>query len=126
MVKVIIQMDGTQDREFSGEFVHVVAVSDAGGKYEAHGGIFGEISPYDLPSVLVRATIKTMKQAYEHLTTVECIGAMVEFYNLFNEAVMDETVNSKEEILKEILKPENRTILERAICDREKKVRNGN
>ena len=126
MVKVIIRMDGEPDKVFSGEFANVTVVSKAGNKYEAHGGIFGEISPYDLPSVLVQATIKTMKQAYEHLTTAECIGAMVEFYNLFNEAVMDEVMNSKDEILKEILKPENRAILERAICDREKKVRNGN
>lgn len=125
MVKVIIQMDGEEERVVSGEFANVTVVSEAGNKYEAHDGIFGEISPDEVPNVLMQATVKTMKQAYEHLTVAECIGGMVEFYDLFSEAIMDEIVNNKA-VLKEILDPESRPILEHAVRAREKKVRNGN
>lgn len=96
MVKVIIQMDGTQDREFFGEFVHVVTASDAGGKYEAQGGIFGEIEPDELPSVLAQATAKTIKQTHEHLESKDCIVAMIEFSKLFQIMILDEIVENKE------------------------------
>ena len=45
MVKVIIQMDGEQDKVLSGEFANVMTASDAGVGYEVHDGIFGEIKP---------------------------------------------------------------------------------
>ena len=38
MVKVIIQMDGEQDKVLSGEFANVMTASDVGDKYKFRAG----------------------------------------------------------------------------------------
>lgn len=98
MVKVIIQMDGEEERVISGEFASVVVVSEAGNKYEACNGIVGEIDPDEVPGVLAQATVTTMNQAYEHLTPEDCIVKVLDFLELFNDMILDEIAAHKEEL----------------------------
>ena len=81
-----------------GEFANVAVVSEAGNKYEAHGGIFGEVDPDEVPGILAQATVKTMNQAYEHLTPEDCIVKMLDFLELFKNMILDEIAAHKEEL----------------------------
>lgn len=47
MVKVIIQMDGEQDKVLSGEFANVMTASDVGVRYKAHKGVIGAGNCYE-------------------------------------------------------------------------------
>lgn len=120
MVKVIIQMDGEQDKVLSGEFANVMTASDAGVGYEVHDGIFGEIKPGELPDVLAQTTAETMRKAYED--PKDRIAAMFQISKLFQSVLLDEITENKERL--EL--PEGaKELLELAIAVKEG-MRNGN
>lgn len=96
MVKVIIEMDGEQDKVLSGEFANVMTVSDVGDKYKVHGGIFGEIKPGELPDVLAQTTAETIRKAYED--PKDCIAAMFRISKLFQGVLLDEITENKEKV----------------------------
>ena len=120
MVKVIIQMDGEQDKVLSGEFANVVTVSDVGDRYEVHDGILGEIKLGELPDVLAQATAETIRKAYED--PKDRIAAMFRISKLFQGVLLDEITENKERL--EL--PEGaKELLELAIAMKEG-MRNGN
>ena len=120
MVKVIIQMDGEQDKVLSGEFANVMTASDAGVGYEVHDGIFGEIKPGELPDVLAQTTAETMRRAYKN--PKDRIAAMFRISKLFQSVLLDEITENKERL--EL--PEGaKELLELAIAMKEG-MRNGN
>ena len=96
MVKVIIEMDGEQDKVLSGEFANVMTASDVGDGYKVHGGIFGEIKPGELPGVLAQATAETIRKAYED--PKDCIAAMFRISKLFQGVLLDEITENKERL----------------------------
>ena len=96
MVKVIIQMDGEQDKVISGEFANVMTASDVGVRYKAHSGIFGEIEPGELPNVLAQATAETMRRAYKN--PKDRIAAMFRISKLFQSVLLDEITENKEKV----------------------------
>ena len=118
MVKVIIQMDGEQDKVLSGEFANVMTASDVGVRYKAHSGIFGELG--ELPNVLVQTTAETMRRAYKN--PKDRIAAMFRISKLFQSMLLDEITENKERL--EL--PEGaKELLELAIAMKEG-MRNGN
>ena len=119
MVKVIIEMDGEQDK-VSGEFAYVMTASDVGDGYKAHGGIFGEIEVDDLPNILAQTTAETMRRAYKN--PKDRIAAMFRISKLFQGVLLDEITENKERL--EL--PEGaKELLELAIAMKEG-MRNGN
>ena len=96
MVKVIIQMDGEQDKVLSGEFANVVTVSDVGDRYEVHDGIIGEIKLGELPDVLAQATAETIRKTYED--PKDRIAAMFQISKLFQGVLLDEITENKEKV----------------------------
>lgn len=120
MVKVIIQMDGEQDKVLSGEFANVVTATDVGDGYKVHGGIFGEIKPGELPGILAQLTAETIRQAYED--PKDCIAAMFELSKLFQSVILDEITANKERLE---LPDGAKELLDLAIAVREG-MRNGN
>lgn len=96
MVKVIIQMDGEQDKVLSGEFANVMTASDVGDGYKVRGGISGEIEPGELPGVLAQATAETIRKAYEDPN--DCIAAMFRISKLFQGVLLDEITENKERL----------------------------
>ena len=120
MVKVIIQMDGEQDKVLSGKFANVMTASDVGDKYKVHGGVFGEIEVDDLPSVLAQTTAETIRQAYED--PKDCIAAMFELSKLFQSVILDEITANKERLE---LSDGTKELLDLAIAVREG-MHNGN
>ena len=114
MVKVIIQMDGEQDKVLSGEFANVMTASDAGVGYEVHDGIFGEIKPGELPDVLAQTTAETIRKAYED--PKDWIS------KLFQGVLLDEITENKERLE---LSEGAKELLDLAIAVKEG-MRNGN
>ena len=96
MVKVIIQMDGEQDKVLSGEFANVVTVSNVGDRYEVHDGILGEIKLGELPDVLAQATAETIRKVYED--PKDRIAAMFQISKLFQSVILDEITANKERL----------------------------
>lgn len=96
MVKVIIEMDGEQDKVLSGKFANVMTASDVGVRYKAYSGIFGEIEPGELPNVLAQATAETMRRAYKN--PKDRIAAMFRISKLFQGVLLDEITENKERL----------------------------
>lgn len=120
MVKVIIQMDGEQDKVLSGEFANVMTASDVGVRYKAHSGIFGEIELGELPNILAQTTAETMRRAYKN--PKDRIAAMFRISKLFQGVLLDEITENKERL--EL--PEGaKELLDLAIAVKEG-MRNGN
>lgn len=122
MVKVIIQMDGEPDKVISGEFANVMTATDVGDGYKAHGGIFGEIEPGELPNVLAQTAAETIRQAYAHVTPKDCVAAMFGLSKLFQSVILDEITANKEAL---DLSEGTKELLDLAIAVREG-MRNGN
>ena len=96
MVKVIIQMDGEQDKVLSGEFANVVTASDVGDGYKTHCGILGEIEVDDLPNILAQTTGETMRRTYKN--PKDRIAAMFQISKLFQSVLLDEITENKERL----------------------------
>lgn len=120
MVKVIIQMDGEQDKVLSGEFANVMTASDVRDGYKVHGGIFSEIEVDDLPNILAQATAETMRRAYKN--PKDRIAAMFRISKLFQSVLLDEITENKERLE---LSEGAKELLELAIAVKEG-MRNGN
>lgn len=120
MVKVIIQMDGEQDKVLSGEFANVMTASDVGDGYKAHGGIFSEIEVDDLPNILAQTTAETLRRAYKN--PKDRIAAMFRISKLFQGVLLDEITENKERLE---LSEGAKELLELAIAVKEG-MRNGN
>ena len=120
MVKVIIQMDGEQDKVLSGEFANVMTASSTGVGYKVHCGIFGEIKPGELPGILAQVTAETIRKAYED--PKDCIAAMFRISKLFQGVLLDEITENKERLE---LSEGAKELLDLAIAVKEG-MRNGN
>lgn len=116
MVKVIIQMDGEQDKVLSGKFANVMTASDVGDGYKVHVGILGEIKP----GILAQATAETIRKAYED--PKDCIAAMFRISKLFQGVLLDEITENKERLE---LSEGAKELLDLAIAVKEG-MRNGN
>lgn len=120
MVKVIIEMDGEQDKVLSGKFANVMTASDVGVRYKAYSGIFGEIEQGELPNVLAQATAETMRRAYKN--PKDRIAAMFRISKLFQGVLLDEITENKERLE---LSEGAKELLDLAIAVKEG-MRNGN